>query len=169
VKSCLEWILEITGLLIAVVALIVSCQANDMSKHNQRKLERLECIDKVEVTNKQLISAYRNSLVNATRIHNYLPEKLDGTAIHSDFQTNMIESVQVSKELKRIVKRYKFSCEQRVEDILKNIATMNEMVKGTDTYEQFGGFNSKLQEEHQSNISWLADNDVAEACCGGKK
>ncbi len=160
-----KWLIELVGLAVALVALIISCQSNEMTKANQSKLERLECFDKVEQKSNDLVSSYRKALSSATVIHNNYPKRVDVTNIHTEFQSDMIKTLKSVKDLSHTVKRYDFKCNSEVDRIFDEVNKMGEMVKGTDTYEQFGGFNSKLQNHHHDNITLLSENDVADACC----
>lgn len=171
-KSNWSTSLEVLGFLVSGVALFVSCEANkiasqsfETSEKNQHKIERLECFDKVERLNQDLVSTYRVTLVSATMIHNYLKKQIDYSDLHTEFQSNAIQLVKFAKELERTVGRFEFKCDQKVKAILNEVKGMSSLTKGVDAFDSFGGFNSKIQDKHQENINWLFETDVADLCC----
>ena len=160
-----NFVVAIVGLIIALVALVVSCQANRISEANQKKVERLECYDKVSEKINSLIGPYGEAIDNATRIHNYILKKLDVSTLHSDFQLKASEILSLKKSVLNTVHKFDFKCSEKATAVLQDIDNLSMLRVAKDYYEDFGGFNSVTQDKHIQNFNWLLNSDVADECC----
>lgn len=161
-----EIALSALGLLVASAALFQSCSANDIAKSNQKKLERLECYDKVSEVGKELIDPYRGALTSATQIHRYLQTREDIAPVHTKYQEYASKVIVETRHLNDFSKRFGHSCVGDAARVLEEVRQIGEMMKGIDAFDQFGGFNSRKQDQHQENLNWLIENNVASFCCG---
>lgn len=161
-----EIILSALGLIVASAALYQSCTANEIAVSNQKKLERLECYDKVSAAGKELIDPYRGALITASRIHKYLLTRGNIAPVHTEYQMYASRVLVETRRLDEISKRFGNMCVGDAARILDEVRLIGEMMKGTDTFEQFGGFNSRTQDQHQANLNWLIENNIASFCCG---
>ncbi len=167
-KGVLEvgnFVVTAASLLIAGVALNVSFEANRISVANQKKIERLECYDKVNEKVNSLISPYGEAIDYATRIHNYIPNKFDVSTLHSDFQSKAAEILSLKKSIQNTVHKFGFKCSDKATTVFQDIENLSILRVAKDYYEDFGGFNSNQQDKHNQNFNWLINSDVADECC----
>lgn len=165
-----SFILECVGFVIAVVALVVSCRANDMTKHalktsekNEKRLNRMECYDKLAVVTADLAPNYLSMLTAATRIHNNLGSKAN-TGIHTDFQSSSMMGETIVRKVFSATARYQASCDDESKSRLQLILDLASMKDAPDLA-IFREFTGERQNKHQANWQWLLRNEIGDGCC----
>ena len=163
-KERISLILEVSGLVVAAVALIVSCQANNISKSNEAKLLRLECSDKLDDSSRAIISSYRKIIPLMSSIFNNKDNLSSIGSIHTEFQDtgqNLLDSID---KFNNILRRYEARCPDLVSSSIDKARVAGLQIKDGEL-KDFVAFSPEVMQKHRENLDSMFKYNATELCC----
>lgn len=157
-------ILELLGLFLSFVALLVSLQANVLSKSNEAKLLRLECIDKADESSRLVLYNYRKIIPLMSSIYNNKDYLGSISKIHSEFQETGQSLIDSIDKFEKIIKRYEAACPESVSNSVSKAR-----IAGLQSYDgelkDLEAFTPEVMQTHRDNLGLMFKEGSFEHCC----
>lgn len=158
--ECFDLVIALVSLFISISALCVACQANKLTDSNQKKIERMECVDKFDSYYPDFILEYESTIVLATQVNNYREKGGIFQKEHTLFLKKSGKLNRLVKQLNKIGPRLELSCPEQFLEKLNFAERLSSNQSAVSL-----SFSSNLQDKHRENLKNLDEADPSTECC----